>query len=121
MDGLHPLSPAFSLAGMEENQDAASPISPIKPSDRRSIAVAIQADDHSVGSTGKIVAAGRGKLAEQMLELAFANGIKVREDADLAELLAKLELDTPIPSEAILAVAEILAKVYEVNESLGRA
>ena len=34
---------------------------------------------------------------------------------DLAELLATLDLDTPIPSEAIVAVAEILARVYEAN------
>ena len=50
--------------------------------------------------------------------MAFDKGVKVREDADLAELLVKLELDTPIPSEAILAVAEILAKVYEANGRL---
>jgi len=49
------------------------------------------------------------------LAMAFEKGVKVREDADLAELLAKLDLDTPIPSEAIIAVAEILAKVYEAN------
>ncbi|HUY68475.1 MAG TPA: flagellar protein FhlB, partial [Alphaproteobacteria bacterium] len=48
-------------------------------------------------------------------------GVKVREDADLAELLVKLDLDTPIPSEAIIAVAEILAKVYEANARMGTA
>ncbi len=104
---------------MAENHDLPSPISPIKPSGGRAVAVAIQADEQTPDSPGKIVAAGRGKLAEQILEMAFAKGIKVREDADLAELLAKLELDTPIPSEAIVAVAEILAKVYQANESIG--
>jgi type III secretion system FlhB-like substrate exporter len=29
--------------------------------------------------------------------------------------LATLDLDTPIPSEVIVPVAEILAKVYEAN------
>jgi flagellar biosynthesis protein len=48
-------------------------------------------------------------------------GVKVREDADLAELLAKLDIDTPIPSEAIVAVAEILAKVYEANARMAPA
>ncbi len=42
---------------------------------------------------------------------------KVREDQPLAELLVQLDLDTPIPSEAIVAVAEILAKVYEADQS----
>lgn len=63
----------------------------------------------------RITAAGRGKLAEQILQLAFQNGIKVREDSALAEMLAKVELDSPIPSEAFLAVAEVLAYVYKAN------
>ena len=63
----------------------------------------------------RITAAGRGKIAEQILQLAFDNGVKVREDAALAEMLAKVELDSPIPSEAFLAVAEILSYVYRAN------
>lgn len=67
----------------------------------------------------KITASGRGKWAEQILELAWQNGIKVREDPALAEILASIELDSPIPTEAIMAVAEILAYVYEA-EGKGR-
>jgi flagellar biosynthesis protein len=63
----------------------------------------------------RISAAGRGKLAEQILQLAFDQGIKVREDSALAEMLAKIELDSPIPSDAFLAVAEVLAYVYKAN------
>jgi flagellar biosynthesis protein len=99
---------------MDENQDPPSPFSPLKTGGRQ-VAVAIKGEDANPDSLPKIIASGRGKLAEQILELAFSKGIKVREDADLAELLARLDLDTPIPSEAIVAVAEILAKVYEAN------
>ena len=99
---------------MTENQEPTSPISPLK-SARRAAAVAIKGGESNPESLPKIIASGRGKLAEQILEMAFARGLKVREDADLAELLVKLDLDTPIPSEAIVAVAEILAKVYEAN------
>lgn len=63
----------------------------------------------------RVVASGRGMVAEQILQLAFANGIKVREDADLAELLATVELDTVIPLEAFAAVAEIIAYLYRAN------
>jgi flagellar biosynthesis protein len=63
----------------------------------------------------RITAAGRGKIAEQILQLAFANGVKVREDSALAEMLTKIELDSPIPSEAFLAVAEVLSYVYKAN------
>jgi flagellar biosynthesis protein len=83
------------------------------------MAVAIKGESGNPKSLPKIIASGRGKLAEQILEMAFAKGIKVREDADLAELLTKLDLDTPIPSEAIIAVAEILARVYAANAKLG--
>lgn len=82
---------------------------------RRSVAVAVSAVS---GDAPKVTAAGRGELAEQILAIAFAKGIKVREDAGLAEMLAALELDTPIPGEVIMAVAEILAKVYEANNRL---
>ena len=63
----------------------------------------------------RIAAAGRGKVADRILELAFENGIKVREDSDLAELLTSIELDSPIPSEAFMAVGEILSYVYKAN------
>ena len=62
-----------------------------------------------------ITAAGRGKIAEKILQLAFDNNIKVREDKDLAEILAQIEIDSPIPSEAFAAVAEILSYVYRAN------
>ncbi len=63
----------------------------------------------------KVVATGCGHVAEQILELAFANGVKVRQDADLVEILAAVDVDSEIPVEAIVAVAEILAHVYRAN------
>ena len=63
----------------------------------------------------RIAAAGRGFIADKILQLAFDNGIQVREDSDLAELLATIELDSPIPSEAFMAVGEILSYVYKAN------
>jgi flagellar biosynthesis protein len=103
---------------MMDDIDPHSPISPLKSS-RRPAAVAIKGSESNPDSLPEIIASGRGKLAEQILEIALARGIKVREDADLAELLVTLDLDTPIPSEAIVAVAEILAKVYEANARMG--
>jgi flagellar biosynthesis protein len=103
---------------MVDNQAPPSSIKPLKPSGKASVAVALQGESGKPDSLPKIIASGRGKLAEQILELAFSKGVKVREDADLAELLATLDLDTPIPSEAIVAVAEILARVYEANARL---
>src|SRR5580704_15723256 len=99
---------------MSETNDQKPNYAPLK-SGRRAAAVAIKGGEPDSDSPPKIIASGRGKLAEQIVELAWAKGVKVREDADLAELLVTLDLDTPIPTEAIVAVAEILAKVYEAN------
>lgn len=84
---------------------------------KRRTAVALKdtnADDPS--KLVEIMAAGRGALAERIIELAFAYNIPVREDSDLTELLAQFEIDTPIPTEAIMAVAEILSYVYKLNQ-----
>lgn len=66
----------------------------------------------------RVVASGRGAFAEQILQIAWANGIKVREDADLVEILTAIEVDTEIPIEVFAAVAEILSYVYRANAGL---
>ncbi len=78
------------------------------------VAVALHYDQ-ATDEAPRVVASGRGAIAERILELAFANGVKVREDADLAEILAAVDVDTEIPLEAFAAVAEILAYVYRAN------
>ena len=86
----------------------------IRQKPKTQTAVAITYEENGT-DLPRISAAGRGKLAEQILQLAFEKGIKVREDAALADMLAKVELDSPIPSEAFLAVAEVLSYVYRAN------
>ena len=65
----------------------------------------------------RIVASARGFAAERILELAFANGVKVREDADLAEMLSAVGIGDEIPFAAFSAVAEILAYIYRANQA----
>ena len=93
-----------------------NPLKPLNITEKpdRLTAVALK-DGSEDGSLPLITAAGRGKLAEQILAIAHEQGIKVRTDADLAEILAKIELESPIPSEAFMAVAEILSYVYRAN------
>ncbi len=87
---------------------------------KRKTAVAIsdpsKGDKDSV-ALAKIIGAGRGEWAEKIIDLAFQYNIPVREDTDLTELLAQFELDTNVPTEAIMAVAEILSYVYKLNEA----
>lgn len=82
---------------------------------RRATAVALKKYGIDEAALPKIVAAGYGKLAEQIVELAFQNGVKVREDKALAQMLAAIEIDSDIPTEALVAIAEVLAYVYKTN------
>ena len=65
----------------------------------------------------RVAAKGKGMVAEKIIELARKHNITVREDADLALMLSKLDLDTPIPLEAYAAVAEILSYIYKANQA----
>ncbi|MCB2099439.1 MAG: EscU/YscU/HrcU family type III secretion system export apparatus switch protein [Rhodobacterales bacterium] len=86
---------------------------------RRPAAAVALTYDADTDRAPRIVAGGRGAIAEQILEIAFAHGVKVREDADLAEMLSAIDIDSEIPVEAFAAVAEILAYVYRANGQMG--
>lgn len=62
-----------------------------------------------------LVAKGRGRTAEQIIELAKQNDIPTREDQNLVQLLSALDLEQAIPPEAYQAVAAILAFLYRLN------
>ena len=64
----------------------------------------------------RVLAKGQGWLAQQIIEVAEANGIEVREDANLAEILSQVDVDSEIPLEAFAVVAEILSYIYEKNQ-----
>jgi len=64
----------------------------------------------------KVVAKGKGLIAEKILEIARENKIPLYEDKGLAEVLEALEINTEIPPELYRAVAEVLAFVYSLNK-----
>jgi flagellar biosynthesis protein len=82
-------------------------------------AVAV-AYDRATDEAPRITATGKGYVADQILGLAFAHGVRVREDAELVEILSLLEVDSLIPLEAFTAVAEILSYVYQANTLYGK-
>ncbi|WP_240475046.1 EscU/YscU/HrcU family type III secretion system export apparatus switch protein [Terasakiella pusilla] len=85
-----------------------------KPNDPDQIAVALSYAGIE-DTAPEILASGRGAIAEQILQIAFEQGVRVREDADLAQVLGLLDVGEEIPVEAFAAVAEILAYVYRAN------
>jgi flagellar biosynthesis protein len=94
--------------------DAEKPAEPPKTS--KAVAVKYDAGNDPAP---RITASGKGVIAQQILNIAFANGVKVREDSDLVEILSAIELDELIPLEAFTAVAEILNYVYHYKKIYG--
>jgi flagellar biosynthesis protein len=62
--------------------------------------------------TPVVVAKGDGELANRILQEARENGVLIAEDAQLVQLLSKLEVDQEIPTELYTAVAVVLSWVY---------
>ena len=63
----------------------------------------------------KVVAKGRGLIAQAIIVRAKQHGIFVHESEDLVGLLMKVELDQEIPVQLYLAVAELLAWLYHLE------
>jgi flagellar biosynthesis protein len=63
----------------------------------------------------KVVAKGRGYLADKILELAREHHIPIRQDKNLLQILSRLDLNDEIPAEVYKAVAEILAFIYRLS------
>lgn len=56
-----------------------------------------------------LTAKGEGDLAEQIIELAMAYEVPIYENAELASVLARLELGEQIPEALYRTIAEIIA------------
>jgi flagellar biosynthesis protein len=63
----------------------------------------------------RVTAKGRGSVAETILRIAEAHNLPIREDEDLVELLAQVELDREIPENLYKAVAEVFIFLYKAT------
>jgi flagellar biosynthesis protein FlhB len=66
-------------------------------------------------SAPKVVAKGKGYIAEAIRDLARKHGIPIVEDKPLARALFKVKLDRFIPEDLYRAVAKILAYIYKLK------
>ena len=78
-------------------------------------AVALGYDPNEDGAP-KVIASGRGALAEKIIEQAKDNKIPVHEDDKLADTLSRLEIGEMIPPELYEVVAEILVFVDAMDK-----
>lgn len=65
----------------------------------------------------KVVASGRGIVAEKIMEIARENDIPFYSDPQLVETLIKLDLSQEIPPELYRVIAEVLVFVYQMDRS----
>lgn len=63
----------------------------------------------------RVVAKGRGLIAEEIVARAREHGIFVHESPELVTLLSQVDLDDHIPPQLYIAVAELLAWLYRVE------
>ena len=90
---------------------AATPPSPPSLPLQNAVAITYQ----SSAGAPKIVAKGRGLVAEQIIARAREHGVFVHESKELVALLMQVELDDHIPPTLYRAVAELLAWLYRIE------
>ncbi|MCI7243587.1 MAG: EscU/YscU/HrcU family type III secretion system export apparatus switch protein [Lachnobacterium sp.] len=84
-----------------------------KKSDADKTAVAISYEPGEAAP--KILATGKGKVAEKIIETAKENKVPTYKDNKLASTLSKLQIGDMIPPELYEVVAEILVFVDDMD------
>ena len=64
----------------------------------------------------RVVAKGKGVVAREIVERAREAGVFVHESPELVSLLMQVDLDASIPPQLYVAVAELLAWLYRIEQ-----
>jgi len=78
---------------------------------REAVALAYSQSD----AAPRVVARGRGLIAEQIIAKAHEHGVYVHESPELLTLLMQVDIDEHIPPQLYMAVAELLAWIYRIE------
>jgi flagellar biosynthesis protein len=70
------------------------------------------------GSAPKVVATGKGVVADRIIEMAQQHGVFVHASPELVALLMDVDLDDRIPPNLYRVVAELLAWLYRIEAAL---
>jgi flagellar biosynthesis protein len=101
-------SPGRAVAAIRAHPPDARPFSP----QQSAIALAYGGDEVAP----RVVAKGRGLVAQAIIERAHQHGVYVHESKELVSLLMQVDLDQRIPPEFYRAVAELLVWVYRLEQ-----
>lgn len=83
---------------------------------KKKIKQAIALEYEPEDAAPKVIASGRGILAEKIIEKAKEANVPVHKDNKLAETLSRLEIGDVIPPELYEVVAEILVFVDQMDK-----
>lgn len=67
----------------------------------------------------RVMASGKGFVAEEIIERAEAHDIPILEDPSLVEVLAELNINEQIPEELFQVVSEVFAFIYRADKQTG--
>ncbi|MBE5894402.1 MAG: EscU/YscU/HrcU family type III secretion system export apparatus switch protein [Lachnospiraceae bacterium] len=84
----------------------------MKEKPKQAIALEYDPDD----AAPRVIASGRGALAEKIIEKAKEENVPVHQDGKLADTLSRLEIGDMIPPELYEVVAEILVFVDAMDK-----
>ena len=98
-----------SISDNENNDDTN-----FSTSNEKDYAVALGYDQNK-DNAPIVLAKGAGEIAQKIIKIAEENGIEVRQDADLLQILKAVDINEEIPVEAFAAVAEIISYIYQQN------
>ncbi|MDF2945063.1 MAG: flagellar biosynthesis protein [Herbinix sp.] len=83
---------------------------------RTAVAISYEPNDNAP----KVIASGRGYLADKIIEKAKEADIPLHKDEKLANTLSKLEIGDMIPPELYEVVSEILVFVDKMDRIKGK-
>ncbi len=81
-------------------------------------AAALQYDKEK-DNAPSVTAHGSGETAKNIIKIAEKNGIPIKKDEDLVNMLSQIELNQEIPVELYKAVAEIFSFIYGISNEHG--
>jgi flagellar biosynthesis protein len=82
---------------------------------QRGTAVALSYDE-TRDQSPRVVAKGYGEVADAIISRARENGVYVHNSPALVTLLMQVNLDSRIPEQLYVAVAELLAWLYQLEK-----
>ncbi len=71
--------------------------------------------DPNKDNAPKVLASGKGYIAEEIIAVAKKNGIPIQDDPLLTAALMEIDINQTIPPELYRVVAEVLSYIYRIK------